>query len=71
MEFVLYLDLTIPTIPMPIPAPRYKKAAIAAGGIYCSRNFEKGEPAAYKVAANTAQSTDILQLTFIETSPIY
>jgi len=33
---------TLPVRNMPIPAPKYKNAAINVGGIFSSNNFEKG-----------------------------
>ena len=39
---------------MPIPAPRYKKPAIEAAGIFVSRSFEQGILIAKKRAARKA-----------------
>ena len=49
---------TRPSRNIPIPAPRYSRAAIIVGGTSCKSSFDAGTLAAYKTAAKMAQNIE-------------
>jgi hypothetical protein len=53
---------------IPIPEPRYKRAASIVVGISSSSSLEKGELIAYNAAAKTAYIIDLLFFDFTLTA---